>query len=117
MTGFPFDLSPGVRRTSKSVAVRPGTFLERFLVCCLWLAKNLQRAVQDSGVFQVYYAAVRAWLQVKFDYLAVLIIMGAKIVAHGLFLQVQVMGDAVDAAVRERVFDAAKLFESNVHNL
>ena len=65
----------------------------------------------------MYYAAVRARLQMKLHHFAVLIIMGAEIVAHSLLFQSKVIGDAVNASVGEGMLDAAKLFESNVHNL
>lgn len=79
------------------------------------LFDNLKRTVEYGGVFQMNDAAARAGLQVPLYYLAVRVIVRAKVIADGLFLNVEFFGDAVDAASGQGVLDAAQLLEGDVH--
>lgn len=79
------------------------------------LFDDLKRTVKDSGVFQMNYAASWAGFQVPFNYLAVRVVVRAKVVAHSLLVQAEFFGDAVDAAGGQGVLDTAQLLESDIH--
>lgn len=81
------------------------------------LLKYLFRPFQYCGVFQVYNAAIGTGFQVPFHDLAFLILVGAEVIAHGLFVNVKFLRDTSDAAGRQSVFNAAKLLKSDIHTL
>lgn len=60
--------------------------------------QNLNGAVENRGVLKMNDAATRSGFVVKFYNLAVLIIVCAKIIAHGLFVDLQVAGDTGNTA-------------------
>ena len=61
-------------------------------------------------------AAVRARFQMPFHDLTVPVLVGAEIVANRLFIDGKIAGDPRDAAGGERMLDAAKFLESNIHS-
>lgn len=78
--------------------------------------EDLYRAIVYRCIFQMDDTAVGARFEMPFDELAFLIIMCSKIIAHRLLIHIQFLSDAGDAALRQGVFEATKLFKSNVHN-
>jgi len=54
---------------------------------------------------------------VPFHHLAICIVVCSEVVAHRLFLYVQVLCDARDAAMRQRMLDATQFFKRDVIGL
>ncbi len=81
-----------------------------------WLfAQNLERVVKNSRIFQMNDATVRSRFEMELNNFSISVVMGTKVIAHGLLFERKVLCDTADAACGQRMLDAAKFLESNIH--
>lgn len=59
--------------------------------------------------------AARPRSEVKFDQLPIGVFVCAEVIADGLFFNLQLVGDAMDASGRQAVLDATEFFKRNIH--
>lgn len=79
------------------------------------LSEDLLGPVEDARIVQRHDAAIGSVLDMHAHGLAVAVAVATEVVPHGLHVQVQFPGDAVDAAIGEVVLDLPQLVESDVH--
>lgn len=74
------------------------------------------RCFKDTGIFEMDYAAVRAWLNVFVGDFTVCEFVCSEIVAYGLLVDVQFFGNFADAAGGQFVLDCPQFLECNIHS-
>lgn len=60
--------------------------------------EDFNRHIIDGGILEVNNSSVWTWFNVGACAISMVVIMGAKIIAHGLFGDIQCFGNSVDSA-------------------